>query len=265
MSLFGQRPEPDPSFTAVLANDTTRSRRRLADNQHVLRETLDGDEEVHLIAVEEALNSRVVTVTSRRLLVVRKGRTEGSYTRDRITRTRLGRLPNGTMLAFVDGAGLMFSFLTAHTADRLAFAVDRFLLTPPVRRTAARDIPELLPDYYRGILFATGKPDTADNIVALVELLSQMLTSNAAMFFRQTGDQATDQSFMARFKGGGPEERLLHVVDDMLDFLWDWNPRCHNALRTFVRDARTTLTGPGSRLWRYGDELPRGLWESGEE
>ncbi|MYS18866.1 hypothetical protein GA0115240_101424 [Streptomyces sp. DvalAA-14] len=267
--MFGSRPELDEGLAARLGGDGKVARRRLADNQDALRAALQPGEIVRVIAVEDAFDCRVAMITSRRLLIARKGRVTGSYEPARISRTRLGRRPNGTMLTLIDGPGLVLGFLDHQTANLLAVSVDNHLLAPPPRSNAGsntpRDIAELLPDYYRGILFATGKPDTPDNIVALIELVGQMLTLNAMIWFGTVDDKAAEERFLEHFRGGGPTDRLINMVDDMIDFLWAWSPRCHEALRDFVREAQEVLTGPKSQLWRHGDDLPMGLWEESGE
>ncbi|MFJ3802731.1 hypothetical protein ACIPSJ_41495 [Streptomyces sp. NPDC090088] len=130
------------------------------------------------------------------------------------------------------------------------------------RGTVGRDIPPLFPDFYHGVLFAVGKEPTPQNLLALVEYVSQMLTMNAVVWFQQTGDAAAQERFMNRFRGGGGDDQKLEMVtDDMIDFLWAWRPSTHQALRDWIPDLEQMLTGPDSRLWRFGDELPFGIWE----
>ncbi|MFJ8493796.1 hypothetical protein ACIRBZ_36470 [Streptomyces sp. NPDC094038] len=130
------------------------------------------------------------------------------------------------------------------------------------RGTAHRDIPPLFPDFYHGVLFAVGKEPTPQNLLALVEYVSQMLTLNAVMWFQQTGDAAAQERFMNRFRGGGGDDQKLELVtDDMIDFLWAWRPSTHQALRDWMPELEQKLTGPDSKLWQFGDELPFGIWE----
>ncbi|MDR6974085.1 hypothetical protein J2X68_000763 [Streptomyces sp. 3330] len=127
---------------------------------------------------------------------------------------------------------------------------------------APRDIPPLFPDFFHGVLFAVGKEATPHNLLALTEYVSQMISANAYGWFHRFGDTAAEARFSRRFRGGGPEGQALEKVpDDMIDFLWAWNPRARDALRDWIPRLETDLTAPGSRLWRYGDELPFGMWE----
>jgi hypothetical protein len=140
--------------------------------------------------------------------------------------------------------------------------------SPAVPRTGTtspgepRDIPPLFPDFFHGVLFAVGKEPTPQNLLALSEYVSQMISVNAYGWFHQRGDAAAEAHFSRRFRGGGPEGQALEKVpDDMIDFLWAWNPGTHNELRDWIPRLESDLTARGSRLWLYGDELPFGMWE----
>lgn len=130
-------------------------------------------------------------------------------------------------------------------------------------RREPRDIPPLFPDFLHGVLFAVGKDATPHNLLALAEYISQMISVNAYGWFQQRGDAQAEAHFSRRFRGGGPEGQALEKVpDDMIDFLWAWNPGTHDALRDWIPRLEADLTAPRSKLWRHGDELPFGLWET---
>ena len=132
----------------------------------------------------------------------------------------------------------------------------------PSRGAEPRDIPPLFPDFYHGVLFAVGKEPSPRNLLALIEYIGQMLTLNAVVWFQQTGDTEAHERFMDRFRGGGDDDQKLEMIpDDMIDFLWAWRPSTHQALRDWIPDLEQMLTGPDSRLWNFGDELPFGIWE----
>ncbi|NKQ23208.1 hypothetical protein [Streptomyces galbus] len=140
--------------------------------------------------------------------------------------------------------------------------------SPAPRRTATepgsepRDIPPLFPDFFHGVLFSVGKEPTPQNLLALAEYVSQMISVNAYGWFHQFGDTAAEAQFSRRFRGGGPEGQALEKVpDDMIDFLWAWNTAAHDALREWIPRLERVLAAPESRLWLYGDELPFGMWE----
>ncbi|MFF3850619.1 hypothetical protein [Streptomyces sp. NPDC002328] len=126
----------------------------------------------------------------------------------------------------------------------------------------ARDIPPLYPDFYHGVLTDVGKETSPQNVLALVEYVSQMLSANAMGWFIQAGDPHAQERFSARFRGGGGDDQQLElVVDDMIDFLWAWRPATHPALRDLVPRMRESLAAPDSRLRRFPGELPFGIWE----
>ena len=139
--------------------------------------------------------------------------------------------------------------------------VDDTGISPPATATDARDIPALYPDFYHGVLFAVGKEVSPQNLFALVEYVGQMVSVNAAGWFLQTGDRAAQERFAARFRGGGGDDQKLELVpDDMIDFLWAWRPSTHEALREWIPRMHDDLTGPDSRLRRFPGELPFGIW-----
>ncbi|MER5753367.1 hypothetical protein [Streptomyces sp. NPDC002088] len=134
-----------------------------------------------------------------------------------------------------------------------------------VAGAGARDIPSLYPDFYHGVLFAVGKEASPQNLLALIEYVGQMVTANAVGWFHQTGDMQAYERFMDRFRGGGGDEQKLETIpDDMIDFLWAWRPSTHQALRDWIPELQDALTGPDSRLWRFPGELPFGIWSMEE-
>lgn len=131
----------------------------------------------------------------------------------------------------------------------------------PSHMREPRDIAPLFPDFYHGVLFAVGKEPSPQNLLALIEYIGQMLTLNAVVWFQQTGETQAHERFMERFGGGGGDEQKLEMIpDDMIDFLWSWRPSTHQALRDWIPELEQMLTGPDSMLWKFGDELPFGIW-----
>ncbi|AWW41942.1 hypothetical protein [Streptomyces cadmiisoli] len=129
----------------------------------------------------------------------------------------------------------------------------------PLRSAEPRDIPPLFPDFYHGVLFAVGKEPSPQNLLALIEYVGQMLAINAVMWFQQTGDTDAHDRFMELRVDD--DRKLEMLPDDMIDFLWAWRPSTHQALRDWMPELEQMLTGPDSRLWNFGDELPFGIWE----
>jgi hypothetical protein len=121
-----------------------------------------------------------------------------------------------------------------------------------------RDIPALFPDFYLGILTATGKPTTSGNVVDLVDRVARMIGAGSALpYFEQAHDDAASRRFLAKFNSTeGDGESELRKPDLMIDFLWEWDPTCHHAVRRAVANVYDLLTGPDSFLWSCGDKIP---------
>lgn len=252
MALFGARPVVASDLLSVLVSEGNRPRKLVYKAQEAIRAALQANESL-LVIVVDSDESRIGVVTSQRIIFFRSGRLDRAVTPDRISRTRIGRLPYG-FLACVDGPGLVLRTATSEEADKFVTAIDSRLLGA----SGPRDIPQLFPDFYRGVLQATGKPQSDVNIVEIIDRVSRMVAGGGAFaYFDQTGDSAARRRFIERFTGSEDDgEFQLHKPDLMIDFLWDWNSGSHNALRRLVPRIYELLTGPESFLWTCGDEIP---------
>ncbi|MEV7035893.1 hypothetical protein AB0N99_37415 [Streptomyces sp. NPDC093272] len=275
---FGGASQPalDPRLRRALLVDDPRQRRLLLKWQEDLLEHLRDGERITAVVAEQKVGSRVAVVTSRRLLITEGGSRMRVYERERISGTRLGSLPGGDALTFVDGPGRSLRFAEMGTANALALAIDRMVEGPatvperPSRTTPGRasavpmpprDIPALLPEFYQRVMFATGTPYTPENTVALIELVDRELYFHAVLWFDMTDDAAARREFDARFSGGGPDDdRLVHLPDDMIDFLRARVPGARGPLRDIVRELEDVLSGSASPLHEHGASLPADLW-----
>jgi hypothetical protein len=122
-----------------------------------------------------------------------------------------------------------------------------------------RSIPTLFPAFFTGILAEVGKLPTDQNGPALVELVGQMLSMNARVWFERY-EPAAVHRWDSRFRGGGPENRILNVVDDKVDFLIAWKPDLERTVDRVLKDIRAQLVASDSELRRYPGELPFGMW-----
>ncbi|MET7286464.1 hypothetical protein [Streptomyces sp. NPDC005573] len=281
----------DPRLRRAMLVDDARQTRLLLEWQEELLEYVRPGERITAVAAEEKVGSRVVVVTSRRLLAT-DGRSDvQAYEPERISGTRIGRLPGGNAVTSVDGPGKVFRFADLSTADALALAIDRLVGGPaPAKLTAptgpatpsasaperppggtaarvsagavpSRDVPALLPGFYRRVLFETGMPDNPGNTVALIELVHSELYFHAALWFDMTDDPAARREFDARFSRGGPDpDRLIHLPDDMVDFLRARVPGGRAPLRDIVRELEQVLSGPDSPLHGCEASIPADLW-----
>ncbi|WP_439659677.1 hypothetical protein ACSHWB_46155 [Lentzea sp. HUAS TT2] len=258
MSLFSPTPDLMPAVHTALVNDDRYGRRKLAGEQEALLNHLGEHERLVAVAVDSAWHSGVTVVTTSRVFQLKRGEVVREADASRIRGTEILVRPNGNYLVSVEGSGLfVITFLHREEADRLCRAVDAHLVgTPP----GPRDIPVLFPDFYLGILRDTGKPETAENVVELVDRTRRAVAGGGAMpFFDQTGDERARARFRDQFLEDHDEdgETLLRTPDLMIDFLWEWDPACHEPLRRMVARFHEHMTGPHSFLWTCGDELPR--------
>jgi hypothetical protein len=262
MGLFSLDPEPDSRLFAKLANTDRRSRKQLVKEQEHVVALLRASELVRAIGVDVAGHAGISVVTTERVFQVKRGRVINEADGNRIHETELLIRPNGEYLVAFHGPGLYSpTFFTAEEANRFVLAVDQYLVGT---RPTPRDIPRLWPDFYLGVLRATGKPESPGNIVELVQRLRRALIDNGAMtFFDQLGDEVARVRFHTEFPvgSGDGDEGLFEVPDRVIDFLWDWDPRCHDPLRRMVRRLHGLMTGPDSFLWDCGDEVPP--WDEG--
>ncbi|MET9226318.1 hypothetical protein [Lentzea sp. NPDC003310] len=258
MGLFSSTPDLMPAVHTALVNDDRYGRRILAREQEALLNHLGDHERLVAAGVDVAGNSGVTAVTTSRVFQLKRGRVTAEAAAAQIRGTEMFLRPNGNYFVSVEGTGLhVITFLRKEEADRLCRAVDSYLVGKP---PGERDIPILFPDFYLGILRDTGKPETAENVVELVDRTRRAVVGGGALpFFEQTGDERARARFHDRFlvDRGQDGETLLRMPDEMIDFLWEWNPFCHDALRRMVARFHEHMTGPHSFLWTCGDELPR--------
>jgi hypothetical protein len=99
---------------------------------------------------------------------------------------------------------------------------------------AGRSIPQLFPEWYRSVLAAGDRPETSENMVAVIERTAVMITVGAAESWLAQ-DPAALAEFHRRFDNGGIDpDRVPLIPDDMIDFLLGWNEQLHEQLRTLV-------------------------------
>lgn len=122
-----------------------------------------------------------------------------------------------------------------------------------------RTVPTLYPAFYHDHLRRAGKPLTKANVQALVRFTSWNLALNAHAWTRIVGDPGAFETFQLRFDGATyPDDRIEHMPDDMIDYLWAWDPRAHPGLHSFVDSMSGTIA---EKLREYGDHLPMYLWK----
>ena len=121
-----------------------------------------------------------------------------------------------------------------------------------------RAVPQLHPTVYHEALRRAGKPVT-EGAIALAEFAAWNLALNAHAWFQALGDTAAERRFDDRFNASNYKaDRLGNVPDDMINFLWSWNPRVHAGLQEFAGMMSETID---RKLRKYGDVLPMEMWK----
>jgi hypothetical protein len=127
---------------------------------------------------------------------------------------------------------------------------------PAVRPSLSR--PSFGRDYLVGILASVGAEPTEANLINLAERSAMNLGGQGAAYMAQARDGAAFARFVEDFSR--PPANWLDVVDEMAEWLWNWNPFCHEAL------------GEQSGKWARGCASPGGFvsaagvqpWENGK-
>ncbi|MET9384771.1 hypothetical protein ABZY09_27810 [Streptomyces sp. NPDC002928] len=146
-------------------------------------------------------------------------------------------------------------------ADLDTDSVSNFWVEGDRDPTKTRDVPYLYPYFYHAVLFANGKPLTAQNILAVVEYVSQSLGLQGSVWMQELADERTRTVFMDRFATPlDTDDRREHRPDDQIDFIWSWRTTARPGLRQFLQQTYAHLNGPTSQLKNYGPDLPFGIW-----
>jgi hypothetical protein len=266
VALFAGGESLSEDFRAALADDASHIRRIVAKGQQDIRSYLQGGETVQLIAVEDFTATHTLVVTDRRLLVTRKGGRvlARSVSPEEIRDVEVRPTETGSFYVVVAGPGTVVKFQRPGVAYSVGEALEKLARRRPPAATAAsgtgvpagRAVPVLYPSFYLDLLTETGVPASPENVVNLVERVFVMVRGKADEYFRQLGDHAAAQRFHDHFDGGGPEDRVLNSVDDMVDWLWDWDARTHAPLTNLFPRIQALLLEPHSFLRTGNGRVP---------
>jgi len=126
-------------------------------------------------------------------------------------------------------------------------------------RSTPRDIPKLYPAFFERILQSTGHEVTPENMANLMDRVAWIIMNAGALaYFENTGDTDARSRFLRVFTDPvSTVERAHELCDDMIDWLWKWDPRCRKDLRERIPRIEKMLTGPESSLRSSGPEIPR--------
>jgi len=123
-------------------------------------------------------------------------------------------------------------------------------------RPGPRDIPPLYPAYFLELLGRAQVAASPVNVARLVERTAFMIGCQGAAYCAQLRDPAAFEVFVRNFARGGIPDRRPYLVDDMVDWLWAWNPGCHDDLRRRFPGWRDGLLGTESFLIPGQDIAP---------
>ncbi len=257
MGLFGGGESLSEDFRAALVDDASHIRRMVGKGQQEIRSYLKDGETVQLIAVEDFTATHTLVVTDRRLLVTRKGGRVlvRAVSPEEIRDVEVRPTDTGSFYVVVAGPGTVVKFQRPGVAYAVGEALENLArrrpgatTTPGPAASAERAVPVLYPGFYLDLLTETGVPATPENVVNLVERVFVMVMGKADEYFGQLGDHGEAQRFHAHFDGGGPEDRVLNAVDDMVDWLWEWDARTHAPLTNLFPRIQALLLEPHSFL-----------------
>lgn len=253
MELFAGGESLPDDFRVALVGDASHHRRMVAKGQHEIKSYLQDGETVQLIAVEDFAATYTLVVTDRRLLVTRKGGRvlHRSITPEEIRGVDVRPAETGAFYLVVEGPGTVVKFQRPGVAYFVGESLEKLArrrrpVTAGPGEVGERAVPVLYPGFYLDLLTETGVPASPENVVYLVERVFAMVMGQADEYFEQLGDHAAAQQFHAHFDSGGPEDRVLNSVDDMVDWLWAWDARCHAPLTNLFPLIQAQLLEPHS-------------------
>ncbi len=242
MGLFTKSVPIDETFTQAMVQADGRSRGQVGNEQDAIRQALRPDEDASVIAVDRQGNG-VFVVTGERLLRFRNRALQQEAALSQISDMVMSQ--SGYHYVTTAKPNMEIRLDTFEQANAFQIAAD------------PRDIPPLYPDFFRRILTGIGLPVTQENMARLNERVAMAIgVGGAISYFMQTGDQQARIHFEKRFDRGGPPERLVHVCDDMIDWLWQWRATCHAAVRKLVPAIEATMVGDDSPIRSASGEVP---------
>lgn len=238
---FFDAPEPlDPRIAAAMLSTDQRAQRALAKSQAGIIAALNGDP-AGMVAVDEASGDATV-VARRRVHVIRKG---GKGRQETIDLATISSAYSDGRRVSLGGTGMAVSFHDSSSADKFQTTLNKLIIA-----SRPRTIPVLYPNYFLEILAATRVQATPTNVARLVDRTAFITGGQGAVYCAQLRDPRALEELIKRF---GRNIRVrsdadLRVVDDIVDWLWAWNPGCHDALAGQIKKWRDLCVKPGGFL-----------------
>lgn len=249
MGLFTKSVSPvDDKLADLIFPRANQARSRYARVQGVVRQAIGQAEEIRLIGVDlDRWGNPVTVVTSERVLVCKRDQIE-SQAPGPVTDLKI--IPAaGSWLNVTGKPNIDVHFLRFEDANAFMIELD------------ARDIPQLYPEFFQGILRATNLPENPTNMSRLIERVARMIVAGGAYsYFGQTQDHDARQNFDRRFKDNLQPQAIATACDDMIDWLWSWRATCHGAIRQLVPEIEILLVSEESPLSKATEEVPPMEW-----
>jgi hypothetical protein len=242
----------EEEIEGVLLTAGRDARRAVAKSQLVILQQLPDDEDLLAVAADEFNAQVVVAVGERHLVLLHDGGRALLRTAELAGLSSVYVEPAavGGFVASIGGTGVGLRLRARATADRL-----RSLINGRIIANRPRRVPVLYPSYFTDLLTRAGVPVTPANVARLVERTAFMIGCQGAAYCAHLGDPVAFEDLVERYGRGGPVDRRLKLVDDIVDWLWAWSPSCHGDLPSRFDKWRDGLLRPGSFLVR-GHDVP---------
>jgi hypothetical protein len=246
VGLFTAGEPLDTQIATVLLTKGRNAQRALAKGQSGILAAMNGDP-LTLVVVDEITGDTTVAVAGRHVHVFRKG---GKLRQRVVDAAEIEvAFAEGSRVS-LDGIGVSMTFQDRTTASTFAAALNKIIL-----HYRPRAVPTLYPQYYLNLLAESGVQATTVNVSRLIERTAFIIGLQGAVYCAQLKDPQALEELISRFASGGPPDRQLQLVDDIVDWLWAWNPGCHKALERQIHKWRDGLLAPGTFL-TAGRDIP---------
>ena len=259
MGLFTKDPELDEEIAAVLLTPGKAARRTVARHQSRFLQLRRSGERLVSAVVDDTSPVRAAIVAGGRMFIF----APDTPTPERVTEVaQIDRasIPEPAAVC-LNGLNLGFWLRLRRPQEAHTFVVQ---VNQAILAHRPRSVPRLYPNYYLEILTNAGVEPTRDNLVRLVERTVAMFGGQAGAFCAQCGDPGTFHEFLQTFAPTVVRQDQSHLVDEMVDWLWDRNPGFHYGIERQLAKWRAGLSTPGETFVDNGIVPPWG-WENGAE
>jgi hypothetical protein len=124
-----------------------------------------------------------------------------------------------------------------------------------------RSIPKLHPRYFEQIFTRSPLARTPLNMARLIERTAFMIGGQGAAYCAQMHDAAAFDALLREFGHDDLIDRGPDIADEIIDWLWQWNPFSHRDLTRRVAQWAEGIVQPG-KLMNQGRDIP--AWSDGK-